>query len=280
MKWALLLAAAILHAQPAAPRFEVASVKPAANTGESRGMHGGPGTSSPGRITYTGVSMRDLLFMAYRPQAYELDTAAWMNQDRYDIVARVPAGARREDVPAMLQALLAERFGLKIHRETKEAAGFVLSVGPGGAKLKESPEAPPSDPAARPQFGLGKEGFLTLPAGYSSIMVMPPKEGVSRASAGRTTMDEFCVWLSRQLQQPVGNETGLEGTFDFRLLFATEHFRDAPQAEPPGGRLEASEPAPTLPKAVEGQLGLKLIRKRLAIHPLVIDHVERIPVAN
>src|ERR1051325_4412045 len=112
------------QAQPAGSyKFEVASVKPAPPpTGNfiRMGMSGGPGTSSPGQITMENVAMRDIITRAYSLKPYQLNAPDWMTSARYDIVAKVPANATKEQVPVMLQNLLAERFKLMVHRESKE----------------------------------------------------------------------------------------------------------------------------------------------------------------
>jgi uncharacterized protein (TIGR03435 family) len=212
------LGVALVHGQ----QFEVASVKAAAPGSESR-ISGGPGTSSPGQVVYTNQSLRTLVFMAYRVQLFQLTTPAWMDEERFDVIAKVPAGATQDDGRVMLQHLLAERFGLKIHRESRPATGYVLRVAKGGSKLKPSPPlAPDADTAFPKRFDVDKEGFLILPARLTNIISFPEGIGLSQASAGRQTIEGLCTWLGRQLQQPVQDETGLNGTFDFHLRFATD----------------------------------------------------------
>jgi uncharacterized protein (TIGR03435 family) len=104
--FALAFACAALHGQTAAPKFEAASVKPSSVRGGSyTGIVGGPGTSNPGQIAYNDQTLKNLVFIAYRVQFYQLNTPSWMEGESFDIVAKVPAGATKEDVPLMLQDL-------------------------------------------------------------------------------------------------------------------------------------------------------------------------------
>ncbi|MDR3700543.1 MAG: TIGR03435 family protein [Candidatus Sulfopaludibacter sp.] len=275
------LAAALARGQ----QFEAVSVKPVAPGGEQR-IAGGPGTSSPGQIVYLGQSLRTLVFLAYRLQFYQLTTPAWMDQANFDVVAKVPPGATPNDLRVMLQNLLAERFALKVHRESRAAAGYVLRPGKGGLRLKASPPlSPDADTGFPSRFDVDKDGFLVLPPGVANMITFPTGSGISRTTGGRQSMAALCTWLGRQLQQPVQDETGLAGLYDFRLAFATDsvtplgrpRFNDAATGT---DELRASDPAPTLPQAVEAQLGLKLELRNLPVDYLVIDHIERKPIEN
>src|SRR6516165_11144822 len=116
----------LVRAQPAAAKleFEVASIKPATLPGRGPirlGQRGGPGSGDPGRVTYTFSTMLDLLADAYSVKRNQISGGpTWLDSERFDIVAKIPAGATKEQVNVMLQNLLAERFKLTLHRETKE----------------------------------------------------------------------------------------------------------------------------------------------------------------
>jgi uncharacterized protein (TIGR03435 family) len=276
-----LLAAALARGQ----QFEAASVKPAAPGSESR-ITGGPGTSSPGQIVYLGQSLKTLVFLAYRLQFYQLTTPAWMDQETFDVVAKLPPGATQNDLRVMLQNLLAERFALKVHRESRAAAGYILHPGKGGPRLKPSPPlSPDADTSFPKRFDVDKDGFLVLPPGVANMITFPTGSGISRMTAGRQSIAALCTWLGRQLQQPVQDETGLAGLYDFHLAFATDSVTPLGRprvndAAAGTDELRASDPAPTLPQAVEAQLGLKLELRSLPVEYLVIDHIERKPIEN
>src|SRR5712671_2816742 len=156
---ALALICANLRAQtpPARPQFEVASVKPAAND-ETGGrfpmmremMRNGrpPGMipiTDPGRIRLENWTLLDLTAAAYSVRATQVSGPAWLSDRGFDIEAKVPVGSPKEELNAMLQSLLEERFGLKVHRGTQTKQGFALVVGKNGPKLK--PAEPPPAPA-------------------------------------------------------------------------------------------------------------------------------------
>jgi uncharacterized protein (TIGR03435 family) len=282
---ALWFAVVVSAQAPVASQFEAASLKPSGPLQRpypARTITGGPGTTGPGQITYREHSLKDLIFQAYRVQSYQISTPGWMESSYFDIVATVPAGATRDDLRTMLQHLLRERFALQTHSETRQMAGYALLLGDGAHKM--TPSASPStqaDSALPPKLEVDKEGFVIPPPGVPNIFYLPPKEGVARLTAAHASISMFCSYLRRLLQQPVTDETGLQGSFDFRLKFAPETaaLPDAGDEADPT-TLPASDPAPTLTRAVAGQLGLKLLRKRVPVDVLVIDHCERTPVEN
>ena len=101
-------------------------------------MKGGPGAGDPGQITWTGVPMRATLLRAYDIKNYQLVAPKWVDTERYDIAAKIPAGANQEQFRAMLRHLLQERFKMGAREETKEAPVYALLVAKNGSKLKES----------------------------------------------------------------------------------------------------------------------------------------------
>ncbi len=135
---------AVVHAQ-SAPKleFEAASVKPSALPAGNRairpGQQGGPGGVDPCRLTYTMSTIRELMVDAYGVKRSQIPGGpGWLDSEQFDIVAKVPGGATKEQVKLMLQNLLAERFKLALHRETKEMPIYALVVGAKGPRLKES----------------------------------------------------------------------------------------------------------------------------------------------
>ena len=106
--------------------FEVASVKPAEPSAMGMirvQMRGGPGTPDPGQLTYTNVSLKNVLTNAYGVKGYQINGPKWLDSERFDITAKIPKGATKEQFKLMLQNLLAERFKLTLHHETKEQIG-------------------------------------------------------------------------------------------------------------------------------------------------------------
>lgn len=232
----LLLTVACCAQQPdSAVTFEVASIKPSAPPEGGRmfmGARGGPGTADPIRFTASNFNLTSLISMAYDLKPYELSAPSWLNGERFDITAKVPPGATREQFRLMLQNLLAERFKLVIHRETKELPMFELVVGKGGPKFKESAdqtETPPAQLGALPppppagggpmQMKMDKDGFPEMPAGRTMMMMMP---GRARMTAFKENMQWLATRLSTQAGRPVMDATGLTKKYDFTLEFAPE----------------------------------------------------------
>src|SRR5690242_10517264 len=132
-------ACALLAQSPQAPAFEVASVKPAApqEAGKVAIRLGG----DAGRINYTNVSLKDVVARAYKMKPYQISGPSWMDSERYDITAKIPEGATQDQVPAMLQALLTERFKMTVRKESKEQPIYALVLGKSGSKLKKADDS-------------------------------------------------------------------------------------------------------------------------------------------
>jgi uncharacterized protein (TIGR03435 family) len=289
--------------------FEVASVKPAAPIIGNRimvGMRGGPGTPDPGQITYNNVTVKDVLMNAYGVKGFQISGPGWLGSERYDIVAKLPRGVTKAEFMVMLQNLLAERFRLTLHREKRDLPMYALVVGKNGPKMKESVEdaAPKGggtadDPAAA--MGpptVDRDGFPVLPpaaAGRTAVS-LALMNGNVRMTASRQPMSGLAEDLSRQLDLPVVDTTGLTGKYDFTLYFAPEGLagmrlpgglpppHDAPPGEGGPGMLMAGAPdgqsSPNIFTAVQEQLGLKLEQRKGPVDLLVIDHLEKAPIEN
>ena len=289
------------------PAFEVASVKPAAPITGNRiqvMLRGGPGSSDPGQITYTNVTVKNVLTQAYGVKGFQISGPGWLDSGRYDIVAKLPRGATKAEFMAMLQNLLAERFKLTLHREKKDLQMYALVVGKNGPKLKElAQEAAPKEggpvdgPAATMgKLTMGRDGFPVLPAAMAGRggMAMTMMNGNARMTANGQTMAGLAEMLSGQLDLPVVDMTGLTGKYDYTLYFAPEGMAGMrlpgglppppPPSEAGGGMPAASAPDaqsnPNLFTALQEQLGLKLEQRKGPVELLVIDHLERAPIEN
>ncbi len=264
--------------------FEVASVKPAAPlspggvVGRALGMRGGPGTSAPGQINYGYVTLKQVLMAAYDVKYYQISGPAWLGGEHYDIVANVPPQTTREQLNQMLRNLLAERFNLTLHRETKELPVYELKLGKNGPTLKESVEDP--DASGRlagtpsPMPPSDKDGYPQLPAGRPAMIVMMPA-GRMRVVARVQQLSQLINLID--LGRPMIDKTGLKAKYDFAVEFSTEGLNA------PGPSAFATPPddgAPSIFEAFEKQLGLKLEAKKDPIEMLVLDRVEKMPTDN
>ena len=265
---ALALSAAPVFAQNVDPSlsFEVATVKaataPTPFDGKRMirfGAQGGPGTSDPGQITYSFLSLKLLLTMAFGVRSYQIQGPAWLDSERFDIVAKVPRGATKDDVKVMLQNLLKERFQLAVHREKKEMSVYSLVVAKNGPKMNESDDqsdpdvappaaadgsgaaaVPPPAPSDPSKLKMGKDGMPEFPAGarrpgIMMMAMMSPTGMRMKLNAMRQTMAQLADSLSNQVDRPVVDMTGLTQRYDFTLDFAPD--QGAMMAKMPAGMM-------------------------------------------
>ncbi len=268
MRFRGILVAILSCAAAFCQTFEVASVKPYDPASAARyTMRGGPGTGDPTRFSCQNCSLRSLIVAAYDIQLFQLTSPNL--PDRYDVEAKVPPGATKEQFRLMLQNLLAERFLLKLHHQPQEMTVYTLVVGKGGSKLTSPQTLAPGFPVPEPGHittsALAKGGFLLGATG--------------------APMEKLVSMLSILLTKPVHDATGLEGSYDFQLFWSGDTSTDnaAPRLTQ-GGTPIPKDPdedsGPTLFAAVQQQLGLKLESKKDQVDVLVVDHAEKIPTVN
>jgi bla regulator protein BlaR1 len=228
------------------PAFEAASIKPVSPAeGRTRIRMSGP----PGGINYENASLKRCIQSAYGVAGYQITGPDWLDVPRFDIVAKAAESVTREQKMLMLQTLLAERFKLAVHRETKIVPGFILVVAKNGPKLAKA-----KDPTGSDIDGGATPGRTRY-------------HGVS--------MKLLAGSLARDLGLPIEDRTGLEGTFDFELEYAPEERSgrgDTPAAD--------SNPLPSLFTALQEQLGLKLEARKVPVEIVVVDHAEKVPTEN
>jgi len=205
-----------------------------------------------------------------------------MGNARFDLEAKIPPGATREDVRVMIRALLAERFALKVHTETRELQVLEMVVSKSGMKLTVSSRSPGdrdvngADPRtdSRSARVPVKEGFPTLPAGNYSTMVVGNGKNVMRETGNSSPM--LAVKLSRLLGTLVIDSTGLTGMYDFILYWVVPN---PTTTEIPFGS-SSPQDGPTLIEAVKDQLGLELRPKKQAVEVTIVDYAEKVPLHN
>jgi bla regulator protein blaR1 len=242
------------HAETTAPAFEAASVKPHPDT---NGRRDRARTIEPGRITCLDISLGELIVMAYGVKPYQISGPEWImdrsGSDVYDVIATAGNPAPVAQIKRMLGPLLAERFHLVFHRETRELPVFALVAAKGGPKFKE-----PGD---------GGDGT-----------VRPDGEG--GLSFKNFSMDDLAGWLSMlpSMGRPVIDRTSLAGSFSFHAnLFNLE------KGTPPDElkrSMVSSDAGDTLRAMLPEQLGLKLEAQKAPLVILVIDHAYRVPTPN
>ncbi len=242
----------VLKGQTPAPKeFVAASIKPSAPGGRGFRMQIAPG----GRVMASGVTASLLMQQAYEVREFQIQGApGWMASDRYDITTVAEGGTQPDDLRPMMQALLADRFKLAMHRETKELPVFALVAAKGGPKFHASAS--------------GGDG-----PGNGRMMRM----GRGQIELQHGTMGFFANELARQLGRTVIDKTELGGEYDIKLEWTPDEATPGP---PTGERpVPADAPGPSIFTALQEQLGLKLESTKGPVEILVIDRVEK-PTEN
>jgi len=258
----LLLISSGLAQQPAPLTFEVASIKPAnpdARGGSIRLMPGGG-------LSMTNIPLQAMITFAYDVRDFQVSGApGWAGTENFDVIARTERSAPdgpedpakmtdeqrktvRDQVAERLRALLADRFQLVVHRETKEQPIYALGVSKNGAKLKEPKEAGPRQGMS---MGRGRlEGFAA-------------------------PLEMLGTTLSNALGRPVVDKTGLAGKYDFVLEWTPDVGAGA-AVGPDAEKVQAAGlTGPTIFTALQEQLGLRLESQKGPVQVIVIDRAEK-----
>jgi len=244
------------------------------------------------------VDLKRIIVRAFGLRAFQLAAPDWTMNQRFDIQAAVPAGAKKEQFEVMLQNLLIDRFHLAFHRELREMTRYELLVADGGPKLKEvqQPAPPANEPKPAPPTLADRKAMRSQPVdkdgypirttpGFSNV------NGKARFYQPQGPVDSMLLMLDMTLDEPVVNATGLTGTYEIEL-----HWGQAPMygqigaaqaraagglsTAPPQTASDVAPAGPTIQQALRTQLGLKLQLKKGPMPMLVIDHVDRTPTEN
>jgi uncharacterized protein (TIGR03435 family) len=243
----LAATAAFAQTTAAPPAFEVASIKVS-----QIGKAGGEGSRkentqvSPGSLNMRNVSLKTAIRWAWHVGDYQVSGPDWLANERYDIMAKAAGPAPDAELRLMLQTLLADRFKLAVHRQTKEMSSYALVVGKNGPKFQESHAD-----------------------GESSVV---PDQKTMKVVVQRTPMSQLTEMLSNVLRAPVVDLTDLKGRYDVTVDLA-KYILDRSSTEPP-------DPVSILTRGLQDELGLKLEPRKMPIDLVVVDHAEKIPVEN
>ena len=263
--------------------FEVASVKPAPLSARAITCSGGPGTNDPATWRCSNVPLGYLITLAYGFEAYQFRPNHPCCQARFDFTAKVPEGTTKEQFRRMLQNLLVERFKLALHLERKEMAVYELTVRENGPKMKASaPDAAPGqeDPWEIAPYSIGKDGYPVFPAGRAGLA---GPNGHYRWTGFNLSMGEIVKTLSFHLGRPVVDATGLGGKYDIDMTWGIDVawlMESAGLREQIGELPDTGPVGPSLIRAVQDQLGLKLNSTKGPGDIVVVDHLEKVPTEN
>ena len=323
----LALAAPAVFAQTK-PAFEVATIKPSPPMDPAKlaaAMQAGGkmpiGANVDGlRAEYRYLDLRSLTSYAYGVKPYQISGPDWMATTRFDIVAKMPEGSKKDDASKMLQALLEERFQLTTHRASAEHPVLALVVGKSGPKLKASAGTPvaidESAPLKPGEMKMdGSEGPVRVrvdPTTGSSVIDMglkgkmsfnlDPAKGTMHLDFSMTTMTGFADMVTQLFAQLGGtggqqvvDMTGIKGNYDATvdlglaeiIAMARAAGADIPAGAPGGAGRGGNVPVASDPGGggtslmdAVQSMGLKLESRKATVDQLIVDHIEKTPTEN
>jgi uncharacterized protein (TIGR03435 family) len=277
------IAVGVIVCVPAAqePSFEVASLKPNKSGSNNIGIRF-PGV---GQFNVINMPLREMIRFAYDLQPMQIEGGPdWISSDRFDIVAKAEGRPTMPQVNAMLRSLLAERFALRTHVETRELPIYELVVARADKRLgaQLQPAGPECQPLRTPNAAPKPP---PPPSGGPGPDTIPPSDDGSNLRCGalfgpgfltlrQFTMARFARDLSMVARRIVVDRTGLAGRYDIDVEFSPE-FRPAPPPGVPDLAPSVTSDGPSLFTAIQEQLGLKLESARGPVEVLVVDRADR-----
>jgi uncharacterized protein (TIGR03435 family) len=266
------------------------------------------------------LSLADFIRIAYKIKPYQLTGPDWMTAQRFDIQAKLPEGATKDQLPEMMQSLLADRFKLTIHRDTKEHSIYALVPGKNGIKMKESePDVPAAaaEPGAPPAAPPGSGGMV-VGSGENQVRIKPSGDGkgfsvgggpagpmkmsmgeggLMRMEFAKMSMAALADILSRFVDRPVVDMTELKGIYQVALSLSMDEMRAIARTAGAAAGIMMPMPGAGAADAVRRpsdaasapstsifttvqQLGLKLEPRKAPIETIVVDHLEKTPTEN
>ena len=256
--------------QPGATVFETASVRPS-GPNSPRGSLGGPGTISPRRYSFYSATLLDLITIGWNMERFQVVSHIPLERDAFDVIATIPQGATKQQFRVMIQNLLAARFHLKFHIETRTFPAYDLRTGKKGPKLAD---AAPTALASGSVSSEGAKNDLEAKTVTPTLTVRHSIEGsyeLIQVTARSEPISALVRYLPHPDGAPVLDRTGLNGVYNFNLEYSQ------PLTGVPPGDSAAS---PEIFTAVREQLGLELQRTTVPLEVVVVDGVDRTPTEN
>ena len=252
--------------------YEVASIKPnKSGTNMIRFMF------SPSGLSGTNVTLAMLIRSAYGIEENQISGGpSWLKSDHYDVDAKMDSATadavhklaedqRRLAIQHMLQALLADRFKLAVHHDSKELSIYALVVAKSGPKLQQAKPGDTYPNGIKGPDGVGRGGVMRMGRGQLTGQALP--------------LSALARLLTDQLGRTVVDKTGLTGNYDFTLQWTPDESQGAmfrgPDTGPQGSAPSADPSGPSLFTALQEQLGLKLESQKGPVETYVIDHAEK-----
>lgn len=283
----VLVAVAGFAQAPSNPQFEVASIRPSSNSDEIQQGKVAVGLRMDGsQVRGASFTVKDYLGVAYRMKIAQISGPDWISSERFDISATIPPGGKTADIPEMFQALLAQRFQLKFHREKKEFPVYALVPGKGPLKLREVPPDP-NDAGTPPPFDLkaaGDVNGVNINYGNGMTFSLVP----NTVEVHKLSMDQFARIIERFTDRTVVDMTGLKGRYDFKVDISADDYlpmlihsaMNAGVTLPPeAARLAEGHTASGLSDALQ-MIGLKLDARKAPLDVIVVDSGTKTPTEN
>ncbi len=311
-----LAVAAWTQAPAATPQFSAASIRPAPSIQQVLASHQTPhaGTKiDAGRVDIGFASLQDLICAAYQVKPYQVSGPDYLSE-RFDVLATIPPGVSQDEVPAMLQALLRDRFHLAVHHESKTLPVYALIVSKAGAKL--TPAAADADAVAAAaqakavaaggtqtiSAGDGSKATVTRSAdgGGASMSITGGKSGPMRMEMGadglhlvadRMPLPALADMLTGLAGRPVLDQTGLTGAYQISLAVSRDDLMAMARVQaaklgmplpPPAAGGPVAAPAPSGHSIMQAvaKLGLELDAREAPVDTIVVDHADKTPTTN
>jgi uncharacterized protein (TIGR03435 family) len=275
------------------PAFEVASIKEARAPIEdvqAGQFHVGIDINGS-RADYGFLSLADLISYAYRVKPSQLSGPSWMNETRWDILARIPEGHAANLAPEMMQSLLAERFRLSIHRESRERSVYALVVGKGGLKIKEAAADEEAGAGSGLNVRFNNDGIAISGGATGTMRLAPGPDGGMQMQMAKVTMAALAHRLTQFMDGPVVDATELTGNYQVTLNVPIDAMAGMAFVQKlaalaglgsfgvAGGSGAPGTSGAAIVQAVKS-LGLELQSRKAAVETIIVDRVQKSPTAN
>ena len=264
--------------------FEVVSIK-LAPPDDGRNVRSVTGDSS--QRSYENTTLYGLVAEAYPwPEFYQV--VGQVPQDgpaaqHYNVIVKIPPGTTKPQYKIMMRNMLAQRFGLTAHRETREFAGYDLVIAKGGPKLKDAAEftGAPTPPDPSKPLELDPEGFpnLNYPTWVTYNTIGANGVPLARLTARAQPVSALVSTVQNATREPIYDKTGLTGKYDFKLEYSFGMV-GTPADAASSGSPQAADPGPADIRSAIKNLGLTLEPMKVMLDVLVVDHIEKNPTEN
>ncbi len=256
------------------PEFDVVSIKPSGPKSR-RGWGGGPGSESSTLFRDNAATLQDLIEKAWNVDSFQIASSTSLGKETFDLEARLPEGATKEEFYLMLQSALKARFALKSHLESREFPAYEVVESKAGLKLKEAVEGVPDSPQGANSGGVcGQSGWPDVPLNLSAVSLKVTFMKGFQLNCFTVQRESFATLahlLRRVEELPVVDKTGRTAKYSFHLEYAEQM---------PDANADTAFVAADVFTALKEQLGLQLQKRRLPFDVVVVESFNKMPAVN